>query len=185
MAEAKRARGRPKGTGINDEPALKKIAALLAGDADLKPTTAIRQLGYTNASEIRRLRDKYKVRSAPNGLEGRGKSAVRKVKPTQVGSVESGCPSMAPAVAAGADTAQSCHAARPGPDGATVAIPWVEFATRFALLAAQGHLAVAQCVLRHPSMPFVIEQQARVMNTMLSLCFSAPSDPNRSDETSR
>jgi len=183
MAEARKTRGRPKGSGIDDERALKKIATLIAGDSDLKPTAAIRKLGYTNASEIRRLRDKFKLRNNANSSEGNGQSAVCKAKPTQ-GSVETGYPALASTVVVRAGAVQSAHPAWPGSDGAPLPVPWIEFATRFALLAAQGQLAVAQCVLRHPSMPFVIEQQARAMNTMLSLCFSAPSDPKCSDETS-
>lgn len=57
MAE-KRRRGRPKGTGIDDVRRLQDIARLLAAEPGLKPTTAIRSLGHSNPSVIRRLRDK-------------------------------------------------------------------------------------------------------------------------------
>lgn len=52
-------RGRPPGTGKNDTDRLHRIAALLAADPALKPTTAIKQIGETDPSTIRRLRDKY------------------------------------------------------------------------------------------------------------------------------
>jgi hypothetical protein len=52
-------RGRPPGTGKNDTDRLLKIAALMAADPALKPTTAIKQIGETDPSAIRRLRDKY------------------------------------------------------------------------------------------------------------------------------
>ena len=52
-------RGRPKGTGINDHETLLKIAHLIAANPNMKRTTAIKQAGITNASVIRRLRDKY------------------------------------------------------------------------------------------------------------------------------
>lgn len=58
MAENKR-RGHPKGTGIDDLRRLKDIARLMAAEPALKPTTAIRSLGYSNPSVIRRLRDKF------------------------------------------------------------------------------------------------------------------------------
>jgi hypothetical protein len=51
-------RGRPPGTGKNDTDRLMKIAALMAADPALKPTTAIKQIGETDPSTIRRLRDK-------------------------------------------------------------------------------------------------------------------------------
>jgi hypothetical protein len=54
-------RGRPKGTGIDDNERLAQIDALLRIHPDLRPTTAIRQMGYSDPSAIRRLRDKYKV----------------------------------------------------------------------------------------------------------------------------
>ncbi len=56
-----RKRGRPKGTGINDHEMLLKIAALLAADPAKKRTTAIKEIGVSNASVVRRLRDKYQV----------------------------------------------------------------------------------------------------------------------------
>ena len=58
MADTKPQRGRPKGSGINDDRRLQDIARLLVAEPGLKPTTAIRSLGYSNPSAIRRLRDK-------------------------------------------------------------------------------------------------------------------------------
>lgn len=60
MAEAPRKRGRPKGSGIDDGTTLAAIARLRTADPDLKPTTAIRKLGITDPSVVRRLRDKLK-----------------------------------------------------------------------------------------------------------------------------
>lgn len=60
MAEVPRKRGRPKGSGIDDGTMLAAIARLRAVDPDLKPTTAIRKLGITDPSVVRRLRDKLK-----------------------------------------------------------------------------------------------------------------------------
>lgn len=59
MQTAKRQRGRPKGTGINDRDTLMRIAEIVAANPSLKPTTAIKQAGITNPSTIRRLRDKF------------------------------------------------------------------------------------------------------------------------------
>lgn len=60
MIEAPRRRGRPKGTGLDDTATLVAIAQLRSHDPDLKPTTAIRKLGITDPSVVRRLRDKLK-----------------------------------------------------------------------------------------------------------------------------
>ena len=61
MSAANARRGRPKGTGIDDSATLREIASLLAADPDLKPTTAIKSLGFSDPSAIRRLRDKFNV----------------------------------------------------------------------------------------------------------------------------
>lgn len=59
MSEDRNRRGRPKGTGIDDRGQLQAIAALLASDPEMKPTTAIKSLGVSDPSIIRRLRDKF------------------------------------------------------------------------------------------------------------------------------
>lgn len=53
-------RGRPKGSGLDDHGQLVAIAALIDQDPELKPTTAIKSLGISDPSTIRRLRDKYR-----------------------------------------------------------------------------------------------------------------------------
>lgn len=62
MSERKARRGRPKGSEIDDSGQLRAIAKLIADEPDLKPTTAIRSLGISDPSTIRRLRDKYNSR---------------------------------------------------------------------------------------------------------------------------
>ncbi len=59
MSEKRTCRGRPKGSGIDDRKRLAAIARLIASDPELKPTTAIRNLGISDPSIIRRLRDKF------------------------------------------------------------------------------------------------------------------------------
>lgn len=59
MAAARR-RGRPKGTGIDDAEILARVMTVLAVGRANKPTTAIKQIGISDPSEIRRLRDKLR-----------------------------------------------------------------------------------------------------------------------------
>lgn len=59
MLEEKARRGRPKGSGIDDSARLDTIARLLAENPSLKPTTAIKSIGISDPSAIRRLRDKF------------------------------------------------------------------------------------------------------------------------------
>jgi len=53
-------RGRPKGSGINDWNKLFAIAKIMESDRHIRVTTAIKMLGFTDPSTIRRLRDKFK-----------------------------------------------------------------------------------------------------------------------------
>lgn len=80
MASATARQGRPKGSGIDDSQQLARIAALLAADPKLKPTTAIRSLGIEDPSLIRRLRDKYRAKQAVLETNARQK-ATAKPKP--------------------------------------------------------------------------------------------------------
>jgi hypothetical protein len=61
MSEKTACRGRPKGSGIDDSRHLEEIARLIDTNPSLKPTTAIRTLGVSDPSVIRRLRDKFSV----------------------------------------------------------------------------------------------------------------------------
>lgn len=65
MTGTPRPRGRPKGTGIDDRETLRSVMSLLGSDIGLRPTTAIRQLGISDPSVVRRLREKLKTTDAP------------------------------------------------------------------------------------------------------------------------
>lgn len=72
-------RGRPKGSGIDDSKTLAKIAKLIAKDPDMKRTTAIKRIGITNASIIRRLRDKFNESANTLIKQAGGKPMARKM----------------------------------------------------------------------------------------------------------
>ncbi|WP_295557378.1 hypothetical protein [uncultured Hyphomicrobium sp.] len=54
-------RGRPRGSGLDDRVQLRRIVEMIEADPGLKPTTAIKAIGVTDPSSIRRLRDKLKA----------------------------------------------------------------------------------------------------------------------------
>lgn len=61
----KRTRGRPRGTGLDDGPTLRKVADMLAADPSLKPTTAIkRALDKPTETAVRRLQGKWQHQGA-------------------------------------------------------------------------------------------------------------------------
>lgn len=64
----KRGRGRPKGSGINDDREMRQIADMLLENPKLKPTTAMHRIlrdsryeASTDTARIRRWQDKWKV----------------------------------------------------------------------------------------------------------------------------
>ncbi len=61
MSKKRRQRGRPVGSGIDDWERLLTIASVMSADPRLKVTTAIKELGFSDPSVIRRLRDKFKA----------------------------------------------------------------------------------------------------------------------------
>jgi len=71
MTSPKRPCGRPRGSEINDTPALAQIADLLVREATLKPTTAMKRVmrarkdwGATDATLLRRWQGKWSQRGA-------------------------------------------------------------------------------------------------------------------------
>lgn len=92
--------GQPKSSGLDDRQQLTSIAALMAADPRLKPTTAIRSLGVEDPVVIRRLRNKFRAeeprlmaqahrarRTSANGrtriirVNGNHKAPVKPVQP--------------------------------------------------------------------------------------------------------
>lgn len=76
MASDYARRGRPRGSGLDDRDQLRRIAELIEADPTLKPTTAIKAIGVSDPSSIRRLRDKLKNPDSPGTqVVGRGEPA--------------------------------------------------------------------------------------------------------------
>ena len=182
MAKSPKSRGRPAGSGIDDEAALRAIADLMIAEPELKPTTAIRRLGYDNPSTIRRLREKFKTcrDETLRDAQSRQTKTVRQASGPTVSKAEA-APEKAP-VSASAQTDQARDEAgpdqsarsSPGPDASSVSsieqnFPWVGFATRCGVLIASEQLRFAQQLAQHPAMAPLLEQQAQIMRLMLSL----------------
>lgn len=67
MSAVKAKRGRPEGSGINDRIWLRELNRLIRINPAVRPTAAIKALGITDPSTIRRLRDKHKRVAPANG----------------------------------------------------------------------------------------------------------------------
>ena len=83
MLEARGRRGRPKGTGIDDNDRIARLAELLRIHPELRPTTAIRAMGIIDPSIVRRIRDKYKIYLRNTATLTAGGSPLQPQKPRQ------------------------------------------------------------------------------------------------------
>jgi len=90
MASDLARRGRPRGSGLDDRLHLRRVVDLLDADPSLKPTTAIKAIGVTDPSIIRRLRDKLRtngheamVRSQAHGAGGQHGSRSEAYEPRE------------------------------------------------------------------------------------------------------
>ncbi len=81
MNSTARPRGRPKGTGIDDSQTLNEVMSLLASEAGLRPTTAIRRAGISDPSVVRRLREKLKIGSATTPEPALARQVTRRPRP--------------------------------------------------------------------------------------------------------
>ena len=78
MAQQTSSRGRPKGSGIDDSELIGAISTMLRDNPEMRPTTAIKAIGVSNPSTIRRLRDKYNSQPSEDGGESDDDAPVRK-----------------------------------------------------------------------------------------------------------
>lgn len=181
--------GRPKGSGLDDSRQLESLAALLAANPALKPTTAIRSLGIEEPSTIRRLRDKFRMDQARLMADARrtyhaeGRIAGRPVlvhstARRPLASIRA--PMIAAAAAAAtapalaADTATSLPAAPPAPDKAIAArvaqqapqppllAAWLELGVRATLAAIEQQAVLASHLLHHPAVETAVKGQLAV-----------------------
>lgn len=197
MSGEKARRGRPKGSGIDDRVRLREIAALLAANPDLRPTTAIKTMGVTDPSVIRRLRDKYHQISTELMAELRPAPAVSNPNPTPPCSMIPNAverPHRSIAASAAPPMKRTLSLARRTPpdasdrpetdtaevrqlparagytDGSLWFASWYGFGLRAASTAVETQLAMMQQVARLPYVTFGLRQQLAVGEMTLALC---------------
>lgn len=80
MSSNKRGRGRPRGTGLNDAPTLRKVADMLTADPALKPTRAIKRILDTpSETTVRRLQGKWRTGRTAYLADAEGRRAAQLV----------------------------------------------------------------------------------------------------------
>ena len=79
MSTIKKGRGRPPGTGLNDDPTLRKVADVLLANPRMKPTTAMaRVLDRPGPSTVRRLQVKWRVKGTTYLAEAEARRAAER-----------------------------------------------------------------------------------------------------------
>jgi hypothetical protein len=190
MSETRTARGRPKGSGLDDRSRLRAVAELMAGNPALKTTTAIKSTGISDPSTIRRLRDKYQhlkdelmaevspkggaakpIRAvAPRTAPARPVSVLKNQSLQELPKVETG-PSVAPAHhAASAPTAVVTHPA------AWMAM-WYGMGFESLNHAVALQISFVEKMMRMPHVASVLRGQLALNEMALALCPIAPSLP--------
>lgn len=161
--------GRPKGSGLDDSRQLESIAALLAANPGLKPTTAIRSLGVDDPSVIRRLRDKFRVNQArlmadarhsfrTNGRTYARPGPLRPTPPRQLAGVHNHPPA---APVAEPETTIAVDTARVLPQPQLPAI-WCDLGLWALATAIEQQTALARHWLHHPAVENALRAQLAV-----------------------
>lgn len=174
MSRNKHGRGRPKGSGLDDSARLAEIARLMAGDPALKPTTAIKLIGVTDPSTVRRLRDK--LGAAGTSVPLAGEPAPRPaLQAAPVSSFQasdhqpSSTQRTAPGAASPMAAAMTTGAAPATPEWFTI---WGELGFQAMASAFNLQMAIAGQALYLPPVVAVMRQQ--IMFNEFTLAFCAP-----------
>lgn len=176
--------GRPRGSGLDDSQQLESIAALVAANPGLKPTTAIRSLGVEDPSAIRRLRDKFRLEqarlmaNAHPEFQTIGHSQSRRGQPLrsaasrrQLKGVRSIVPAGLPKPPDNDIAAEPAHVATQPP----LLANWFDFGLRAMTTAIDQHAVLAQHWLRHPAVENAVRAQLAVGSFLVAV--SSPRKP--------
>jgi hypothetical protein len=164
--------GRPKGTGVDDSGHLQSLAALLAANPSLKPTTAIRSLGVEDPSIIRRLRDKFHADQARLMAEARrsfhanGRALTRPstFQPAARRSLAAAVRTHIPAANDIVPPEETVAAATSTHTAAQPPLPaiWCDLGLWAVATAIEQHAVLAQHWLRHPAIDIAVRGQLAV-----------------------
>ncbi len=170
MPTATQRYGRPKGSGVDDSRQLQSLAALLAANPALKPTTAIRFLGIEDPSVIRRLRDKFRVdqarllADARRSFHANGRTLARPgpSQPTSrrpLASVRTPFP--AAHVVTLPDETVVAEPAPKAPQQPLLAT-WYELGLRAVVATIEQQAVLARHLLQHPAVEIAVKGQLAV-----------------------
>jgi hypothetical protein len=175
MASDYARRGRPRGSGLDDRVQLSRIAELIEADPAIKPTTAIKAIGVTDPSTIRRLREKLKGDAQPHAaLRG---DAGASLLPHPAGVV-----SAAPETSSSLSSSGSAATALAGQDASMSQVTWLSQWCALGLFAVsstvEAQIALMDEFLSVPQVASALRHQLLFNEVAKAFC------PKRSDARS-
>ncbi len=194
MTASNARRGRPKGSGIDDQKKLVEIGRLIGSDPRMKPTTAIKAIGVTDPSAIRRLRDKYNMAhvdhcsadhahggsSHPVNRTPVASAPVRAAPLSNVQPIRRAATVVPPAddELPPIETGHGLAALLPAKAANTNQIPVAAMLFGFGLNAAtalfEQHMMIAQSVMKMPQVRDLFRQQIAFTEFMLNVATRSP-----------
>ena len=142
--------GRPRGSGLDDSRQLANVAALLAANPKLNPTSAIRSLGIEDPSVIRRLRDKFRIEQSK--LIDDAACATSAGVRHRIGTAQ-------PAVVPPAQSVPEMRSEAPEP---TLFVTWFELGLRAVTTVIDQQAALAQHWFRVPAVNAALRHQLAI-----------------------
>lgn len=162
-------RGRPRGSGLDDQSQLRKISELLDADPRLKPTTAIKAIGVSDPSTIRRLREKLKALPHPVGSADAGLGGVTQTLEPVLARSHSKPASPAHGSSGGLAEVQTFDAPL------SFFMQWCAFGLSAVSSTVEAQMAIMDDLLHSPQVESALRQQLQFNEVAKAFC------PKRSD----
>lgn len=188
MPSAKPPRGRPKGTGLDDRALLQSVIRLVEANPQIKPTTAIRSVGVTDPSAIRRLRDKYHLTKDQSAASSISRPAARAVALKSASEPVRSIAVTAKAV----ERRRAPEATQPAVETAPLAAPaqkkeepaswlymWAELGLRTMAASFDVQLIIYEEVLRSPQVTAAIGSRVALCGFADIWCATSPASSRR------
>lgn len=182
MSDRKLPRGRPKGSGIDDRARLRELATLIAANPELRPTTAIKSVGITDPSAIRRLRDKYNAaRPTPTHSEPSPAMASRRhvaaAAITPARRSRPARPKTSSRMALASATTSAPPAGRE--DALAPFVGLLSLSLRAAATALEHQVTLSTQVTRIPEIAALLRRQVEISAAMMALASPMPERSRR------
>lgn len=173
--------GHPMGSGIDDSQQLTSIAALMAADPRLKPTSAIRSLGVEDPVVIRRLRSKFRAQQPRLMAQARRARRATGAVKSPILRANGKHPSPAPQLTEQAAPSSEPAPALPRTQASEATMPpwqvsstamfnaWCDFGFLVARVAVEKQSAVTQNVLELPPVMMALRSQLALNSVAVAI----------------